>query len=127
MGIKDITRTATGAYIGAVKWPLSRAAKLIGRGEVVDRADATARTVVGDVTGDQQLKQQGRKKAAAVDQREKAARLRKQAAKTTTQARETATEREEKATARREEAAKKQAAKKKAAAQQKKTTEAKAK
>ena len=113
MGLKDITRTATGAYINAVKWPLSRAARVVGRGNgkatgpevLVERADAKARAVAGTVTGDEKLKAEARKKGAAADQRERAVKLRKQAAEAQTQVEKNASDTEAKAQERRQKAA----------------------
>jgi hypothetical protein len=79
--IRDITRTAIGGYVKLLRLPLDTALRVAGRGkssgagQAVDHVDATAREVAGAVTGDEELKEQGRRKHKAAEQRGRAADL----------------------------------------------------
>jgi hypothetical protein len=84
MNLRSVPRAAVGGYIKAVRWPLDRTARLLGRGDdaasagevAIDRADAAAREVAGTALGDPELKAQAARRRTAADERERARQLR---------------------------------------------------
>ena len=76
MGLRDIPRAAVGGYIKVVRWPVDRTVSLIGGKRTVDRADAAARGAAGAALGDEQLKNDARRRSLAADERERADTLR---------------------------------------------------
>jgi hypothetical protein len=113
MGLRDIPRTAVGGYIKLARLPIDTSLKLIGRGGngnasklATDRVDATAREAAGSVLGDEQLKQDGRKRHQATEQRQRAVKKRARAQKLSARADTELQERSQSASQRREQAAK---------------------
>jgi hypothetical protein len=112
MGLRDIPRTAVGGYIKLARLPIDTGLKLVGRGGngdaaklATDRVDATAREAVGTVIGDDELKQQGKKRHRATDERTRAAKLRARAQEKSQAADAELTDRQSAAEKRREQAA----------------------
>src|SRR3954452_3436222 len=80
MNLRTIPRAAVGGYIKAVRWPLDRAATMLGRDTLgLDRAEAAAREAAGAVLGDDQILRDAGRRRTAVTQREHAEELRTQA------------------------------------------------
>jgi hypothetical protein len=110
--LKTISRTALGAYLTAVKWPIDTAIGVVGRNGgasaaklSVDRADATIRSLAGLILNDEVLQDDGSRRHAAADERARALRLRAEAAQRTEEADDRLAEREAEADRRREQAA----------------------
>ena len=124
MGLRDIPRTAVGGYIKLARLPIDTGLKVIGRGGngnaaklATDRLDATAREAAGTVLADDELKQDGRKRHRATDQRQRAAKLRTRAQEKSAQADARLTERQEQAEQRRRQAAQRAEQRKETAAE----------
>ena len=80
MNLRTIPRAAVGGYVKALRWPLDRAAGVLGRDTTdLDRAEAGAREAAGAVLGDDDMVRDAGRRRTAADKREEAARLRKQA------------------------------------------------
>src|SRR3712207_7187559 len=83
MNLRTIPRAAVGGYLKLLRLPVDTTLKALGRngsGEVaVDRADAALRDIAGTALGDQELKQDAKRRRTAADAREEAAELRAEA------------------------------------------------
>ena len=80
MNLRTIPRAAIGGYVKAVRWPLDRAATMLGRDTLgLDRAEAARARGAGAVLGDEQLLRDAGRRRTAVTQRERAGELRAQA------------------------------------------------
>lgn len=88
MDIRTIQRTAVGGYLRLARVPLDVATRLLPGGRAgargaaqtaVDRVDATARALAGTLLGDPTLREDARRRRAALQERSRAVRLREQA------------------------------------------------
>jgi hypothetical protein len=95
MNVRVIPRTALKGYLKLVRTPLDTAIGVLpGNGSgakptaqlVVDRADATVRTVAGTLLHDPVLREDGQRRRLAANERERGLRLRHQAEQTAEQA-----------------------------------------
>lgn len=95
MNVRVIPRTAVKGYLRLARTPFDTAIGLLpgnGKGAkptaqlVVDRADATVRTVAGALLGDPVLREEGERRRQAADEREHGVRLRARAEQTAEQA-----------------------------------------
>src|SRR5215212_11848386 len=129
MNLLTIPRIALDTYLKAVKWPLDRAAHLIGRNGngaangaeiALDRADATVRGVAGAVLNDTELVQDAQLRRTAADERERAQRLRAKAEQISEQSDQELAQRKQQAEKRREQAAKTAAERKRQAEKERK-------
>ena len=112
MGIRDIPRTAVGGYLKLARLPIDTGLKIVGRGGdgsgaklATDRVEATAREAAGTVLADEKLKQDGKKRNRATDERQKAVKLRAKAQQKSQQADAKLTDRQQQAEQRRRQAA----------------------
>ncbi len=100
--LRTVPRLAVDGYLRAVKWPLSRVARLAPDGELlVDRADAVLRGLAGDLLRDPQLQADARLRREAAEDRTEAAELRGRAAERREAADETLADRQSEAEQRR--------------------------
>ena len=83
MNLRAIPRAAVGGYIKALRWPVDR---VIGRNPAVDRAEAEARDVAGQVMLDDELREDASRRRTAADERSRAQRLREAAEQQTREA-----------------------------------------
>ncbi len=124
MGLRDIPRTAVGGYIKLARLPIDTGLKLVGRGGngsaaklATDRAEATARAAAGTVLGDDELKQDAKKRTRAADERQRAVELRAKAQQKSQQADAELTERQQQAEQKRQQAAERAQQRKQTAAE----------
>jgi hypothetical protein len=111
MNFLTIPRLALDTYLKAVKWPLDRAAGMLGgdgngAGIALDRADATVRGVAGAALNDPVLQQDAALRHTAADERARAQRLRDTAEQISEASEQELAEREDAAEKRRKQAAK---------------------
>jgi phosphate starvation-inducible protein PhoH len=117
MSLRSIPRFALDQYLRAVKWPLDRAAGMLGARTSVDRADATVRGLAGAALGDPELQQDAVRRHVATDERERAQRLRDTAEQISERSDAELQERERQAEVRKETAARGATQRKQRAAQ----------
>jgi colicin import membrane protein len=115
MNLLTIPRMALDTYLKAVKWPLDRAARIVGgngNGSVngaeiaLDRADASVRGVAGAVLNDGELQQDAQLRRTAADERERALKLRAKAEQISEKSDEELEQRKKQADKRRQQASK---------------------
>src|SRR3954452_19816255 len=91
MTLRTIQRTAIGGWLSLARPPIDTALRFAGGNAsgvklAVDRADATARTLLGALLGDEVLQEDADRRRTAAEERERAQRLRREADARTAQA-----------------------------------------
>ena len=113
MSVSDIPRTVVESYLRVIRVPLDAAIeRLPGNGTgaapsarlVVDRADASVRSVLASLLRDPDLREDARRRRAAAEKREEAMRLREEAERTSEDADARLSNREAQAERQREQA-----------------------
>src|SRR3954453_8833450 len=102
MTLRTIQRTAIGGWLSLARLPIDTALRFAGGNApgvklAVDRADATARTLLGALLGDEVLQEDADRRRTAAEERERAQRLRSEADARTDKAEQRVEERAHKA------------------------------
>src|SRR3954454_7087782 len=97
MNLRAIPRTAVDRYLKAARWPLDTGLALLGRDgattSAIDRIDAACRAAAATALGDQELREDARRRREGADERDRAARLHSEAELREQRGREEAAER----------------------------------
>ena len=83
MNLRAIPRTAVDRYLKVARWPVDTTLALLGRNgaatSAIDRIDATFREAAALALGDQELREDARRRREAAAERDRSARLRDEA------------------------------------------------
>src|SRR4051794_11672356 len=129
MNLRAIPRTAVDRYLKVARWPVDTTLALLGRNgaatSAIDRIDATFREAAALALGDQELREDARRRREAAAERDRSARLRDEADLRAERGREEAAQRRQRGShqarqtaQRRRESTRRQAAKAKEAIQE---------
>src|SRR5215218_2264553 len=121
MTLRTIPRAALGAWLKAVRWPLDRAAGLVGGDAsriAVDRFEAAVRGTAGAAMNDPELRADAERRRRAADQRERAVELHAEAQERASDADQKLQQHQQSAQQRREQASEQAQQRKQEAAEQ---------